>query len=57
MKLSMETYALLNEEIGRPDLLVTDAMIATVINVAGVEVLWNHNHLSLKFLTSVASLW
>ena len=57
MKLSMETYALLNEEIGKPDLLVTDAMIATVINVAGVEVLWNHNHLSLKFLTSVASLW
>jgi hypothetical protein len=36
----METYALLNEEIGKPNLLVTDAMIATVINIAGVEISW-----------------
>ena len=35
----MESSALLNEEIGKPNLVVTDAMIATVINIAAVEVL------------------
>jgi len=47
----METYALLNEEIRKPNLVVTDAMIATVLNLAGIEVRRNHIRLSLKLLT------
>ena len=47
----METYALLNEEIRKPNLVVTDAMIATVLNLAGIEVRWNHICFSIELLT------
>jgi 2-keto-4-pentenoate hydratase len=38
LSLATEICALLNEELSKPNLVVTDAMIATVINLCGVEV-------------------
>ena len=44
MRLVIEICELLSEEMSKPDLVVTDAMIATVINLACVEVTFNPWH-------------
>ncbi|PMD45357.1 hypothetical protein L207DRAFT_562561 [Hyaloscypha variabilis F] len=54
LRLASEICTLLNEEISKPNLVVTDAMIATVINLCGVELQDGGQH--SKFICHMSGL-
>jgi hypothetical protein len=48
LDLTIECYVLLNEEIGKPNLVITDAMVTTVIMLSGIKV---NSHVHYFYIT------